>query len=671
MCFEYLPNGSLDQYISGISSGLDWGARYAIIKGICEGLKCLHEGSKNSKIHMNLKLSNILLDENMTAKIDDFDIVRFLGKGKRSSIDYGFPCSSDRHMPPEFIQRQVISKAFDIYSLGIIVIGLVTGTILGLLEMPSAMLIEKAHEEWMQRLQKTVHVTSVEGYFQQVKKCLKIGLQCVERDRHRRPTITNIINALNETETLINCGLLVVHPQELRFLPFRTNKKAMISCTLELNNRGDDRVAFMLVANRPKMYLTKKPLCGIVPPRCAYSLTLTMMPNKIMELSSQKKIMGPPSSSSDCSDFFTLYSVVLGQYDLQDVQKDSVLVQYDNFFKKAKDKATGDEVQEVKLKVLCHHQEYLVPPQKKQKKQAGHGTSSEIIATPDAQQVSFIDVHPTEPWFMTTNHMGSLRLWNYYESMDRMQVEALNYFQLAAYEPVHVATFIAREKWIVAGDRNGDIHVYNYDQNQHVKSFDAHNSCITTLVVHPTDPFLLSSSEDDDHLIKLWSWNKDWKCTRTFQGHTDRVTEVAFNPMETDSFASISWDGTVKIWSICSDDPRNIITLKLDGSVERLLCIDYFTRYNQQHLIVGCKDMTVQIWKLGMKECVDKLEGHADHISAVKLHPDLPVLITGSIDGTIRIWNSTTYKLENIIGFNLGAVYALGCIKGSQRGMPS
>jgi coatomer subunit beta' len=285
-------------------------------------------------------------------------------------------------MPPEFIQRQIITKAFDIYSLGIIFIELVTGTRVGFrdtnfLEISSAVIVEQAHEEWMQRLQKTVHVTSVEGYFQQVKKCLKIGLQCVERDRHRRPTITNIVDTLNETE--INCGLLVVHPQELQFLPFRTNKKAMISCTLELNNRGDDRVAFMLVANRPKMYLTKKPLCGIVPPRCAYSLTLTMMPNKIMELSSKKKIMGPPSSSSDCSDFFTLYSVVLGQYDLQDVQKDSVLVQYDNFFKKAKDKATGDEVQEVKLKVLCHRQEYLVPPQKKQKKQASHGTSSEVI----------------------------------------------------------------------------------------------------------------------------------------------------------------------------------------------------------------------------------------------------------------------------------------------------
>lgn len=43
------------------------------------------------------------------------------------------------------------------------------------------------------------------------------------------------------------------------------------------------------------------------------------------------------------------------------------------------------------------------------------------------------------------------------------------------------------------------------------------------------------------------------------------------------------------------------------------------------------------------------------------------MLITGSLDGTVCIWNSTTYKLENVIGFNLGAVYAFGCIKGSRR----
>jgi coatomer subunit beta' len=89
--------------------------------------------------------------------------------------------------------------------------------------------------------------------------------------------------------------------------------------------------------------------------------------------------------------------------------------------------------------------------------------------------------------------------------------------------------------------------VYSYEQDTYFKSFDAHNSCITTLAVHPTDSFVLSSSDDDDHMIKLWDWNKDWKCTRTFQGHTDRVTQVTYNPKDKDSFASASWDGTVKV----------------------------------------------------------------------------------------------------------------------------
>lgn len=113
---------------------------------------------------------------------------------------------------------------------------------------------------------------------------------------------------------------------------------------------------------------------------------------------------------------------------------------------------------------------------------------------------------------------------------------------------VHAAKFIARKKWVGVGDGNGCIHVYTYDQNQHVESFDAHDGCITTLGVHPTDPFVLSSSsDDDDHLIKLWDWDKGWECTRTFQGHTDRVTQVTFNPENKDSFASTSWDGTVKV----------------------------------------------------------------------------------------------------------------------------
>ncbi|KAK3119852.1 hypothetical protein QOZ80_9AG0676360 [Eleusine coracana subsp. coracana] len=70
-CFEYLPKGSLDKYISDPSQGLDWETRYKILKGICEGLHYLHQ---QRIVHLDLKPANILLDHGMVPKIADFGI---------------------------------------------------------------------------------------------------------------------------------------------------------------------------------------------------------------------------------------------------------------------------------------------------------------------------------------------------------------------------------------------------------------------------------------------------------------------------------------------------------------------------------------------------------------------------------------------------------------------
>lgn len=79
LCFEYMQNGSLDNFLSDESSGHDWHTRYAIIKGICQGLKYLHEDLDPPMYHLDLKPANVLLDENMLPKIADFGLSRLFG----------------------------------------------------------------------------------------------------------------------------------------------------------------------------------------------------------------------------------------------------------------------------------------------------------------------------------------------------------------------------------------------------------------------------------------------------------------------------------------------------------------------------------------------------------------------------------------------------------------
>jgi len=79
-----------------------------------------------------------------------------------------------------------------------------------------------------------------------------------------------------------------------------------------------------------------------------------------------------------------------------------------------------------------------------------------------------------------------------------------------------------------------------------VRAFEAHNDFIRALAVHPTLPYLLSSS--DDTTIKIWDWEKNWECIK-LEGHVHFVMGLCINPKDFNCFASASLDATIKVLS--------------------------------------------------------------------------------------------------------------------------
>lgn len=49
---------------------------------------------------------------------------------------------------------------------------------------------------------------------------------------------------------------------------------------------------------------------------------------------------------------------------------------------------------------------------------------------------------------------------------------------------------------------------------------------------------------------------------------------------------------------------------------------------------------------------------------AVCFHTELPLVITGSEDGTVRLWHSATYRLESSLNYGLERVWTVACLKG-------
>lgn len=226
--------------------------------------------------------------------------------------------------------------------------------------------------------------------------------------------------------------------------------------------------------------------------------------------------------------------------------------------------------------------------------------------------------------------------------------------------PVRAGRFIARKNWIVVGSDDSQIRVFNYNTAEKVFQFEAHPDYIRTIAVHPTQPIILSAG--DDMTIKMWNWDMNWKMMRSFESHTHYIMHVAFNPKDTNTFASACLDGSVKIWSLGSSTPNLTFIAHEARGVN---FVEYYPHPDKPYLITASDDYTIRVWDYQMKSNVAVLEGHTSNVSFAIFHPELPIIISGAEDRVVSIWNANTFKHEQTLSYGLNRAWCVSSRKGS------
>ncbi|KAL8510408.1 hypothetical protein ACS0TY_017284 [Phlomoides rotata] len=209
LIYEYLHNKSLDYFVfdQNQRQHLSWPNRFNIVMGIAKGLLYLHHDSRLKVIHRDLKTSNILLDENLNPKISDFGLARTFGEDKptprtrRIVGTYGY-------MAPEYVIGGNFSVKSDVFSLGVVLLEIVSGkknwgsqrsddhhhSLLG-----HAWLLWKENRA-NELMDECLNDTSIET---EVKRCIHVGLLCVQKLTVDRPVMSSVIFMLGTDDAVL------------------------------------------------------------------------------------------------------------------------------------------------------------------------------------------------------------------------------------------------------------------------------------------------------------------------------------------------------------------------------------------------------------------------------------------------------------------------------------
>lgn len=129
LCYELVPNGSLESWLHGPlgeNCPLDWDARMKIALDAARGLAYLHEDSQPCVIHRDFKASNILLENNFHAKVSDFGLAKQAPEGRANYLSTRV-MGTFGYVAPEYAMTGHLLVKSDVYSYGVVLLELLTG----------------------------------------------------------------------------------------------------------------------------------------------------------------------------------------------------------------------------------------------------------------------------------------------------------------------------------------------------------------------------------------------------------------------------------------------------------------------------------------------------------------------------------------------------------------
>ncbi|KAL2651406.1 hypothetical protein R1flu_019534 [Riccia fluitans] len=204
LVYEYMHRGSLRDHLYGPLSEdepFDWTTRLSVLLDSAKGLEYLHTGCSPTIIHRDVKSSNILINEKLTAKVSDFGLSRlrtdeesWISTGVRGTLGY---------LDPEYYGSQQLTSKSDVFSFGVVMLEVACGRepiLVSLRGDPDANIIHWARKLFQNGDMEGLvdHRLKSNYSMSAMGRLVELAISCVDQFGRNRPTMSEIVGGITE-----------------------------------------------------------------------------------------------------------------------------------------------------------------------------------------------------------------------------------------------------------------------------------------------------------------------------------------------------------------------------------------------------------------------------------------------------------------------------------------
>ena len=185
-------------------------------------------------------------------------------------------------------------------------------------------------------------------------------------------------------------------------------------------------------------------------------------------------------------------------------------------------------------------------------------------------------------------------------------------------------------KTLASGSYDGAIKLWDLTSGQLLNTLPEHYDSVWSVTFTPDSKTLISGAYDGT--IKTWDLATG-RLLRTLSGHKDAVRSIAVSP-DGKTIVSGSWDKTIKVWNLESGE----LVKTLSGHNDRVLAVAISP--DGKTIASGSLDKTIKVWDLNSGQLRRTLSGHSDWVIGVAFGADDRTVVSGSKDKTVKLWRS-------------------------------